>query len=56
MKGGWISFYLDIYHNKTCWYEFLETHIHSKKLTETDKEKRALANEIRASREHECGG
>lgn len=33
-----ISFYLDIYHNKTRWYEFLEIRISKTKLTADDKE------------------
>lgn len=52
IKGGQISFYLDIYHNKARWYEFLDIHINSRKLSEEDKEKRQLASEIRANREH----
>lgn len=53
MRDGRISLYLDIYHNKTRWYEFLEIHINCKKPTEDDKEKKKLANEIRAKRENE---
>ena len=48
-----ISFYLDIYHNKTRWYEFLEIHIHKNRPNHDDKEKKRLAQEIRAKREHE---
>lgn len=53
IAGGMVSFYLDIYHNKARWYEFLEIHINSKKPSAEDKDKRRLANEIRAKREHE---
>lgn len=53
MKNGQVSFYLDIYHNKTRWYEFLDIHIPKTKLTEKDKDQKRLANEIRAKREHE---
>jgi hypothetical protein len=53
IKGGLISFYLDIYHNQSRWYEFLDIHINSKKLTELDKEKKRLATEIRANRERD---
>ncbi|MBA2611183.1 MAG: site-specific integrase [Bacteroidetes bacterium] len=53
IKGGQISFYLDIYHNKARWYEFLDIHINSKKLNDDDKEKKRLASEIRTRREHE---
>lgn len=53
IAGGMVSFYLDIYHNKARWYEFLDIHINCKKLTAEDKDKRRLANEIRSKREHE---
>ncbi|MCX6312828.1 MAG: site-specific integrase [Bacteroidetes bacterium] len=48
-----VSFYLDIYHNKTRWYEFLEIRINKTKLNADDKEKKRLAQEIRSKREHE---
>lgn len=48
-----MSLYLDIYHNKTRWYEFLEIRINKNKPSNEDKEKRRLANEIRSKREHE---
>ena len=50
---GQVSFYLDIYHNKKRWYEFLEIHINKNRPSEQDKEKRRLAQEIRAKRENE---
>ena len=53
LKSGQISFYLDIYHNKTRWYEFLEIHIHKNRPSHDDKEKKRLAQEIRTKREHE---
>lgn len=53
MKNGQISFYLDIYHNKKRWYEFLEIHINKKKPNAEDKEKKRLATEIRVKRENE---
>ena len=53
LSNGQVSFYLDIYHNKTRWYEFLEIHINKNRLSNDDKEKKRLANEIRAKREHE---
>ena len=53
LKSGQISFYLDIYHEKRRWYEFLDIHIHKNKPCGDDKEKKRLANEIRAKREHE---
>jgi integrase len=53
IKGGKISFYLDIYHNKTRWYETLNIHINQKKLTDEDRDKKRLAQEIRAKRENE---
>jgi integrase len=53
ISGGKISFYLDIYHNKTRWYETLNIHINQKKLTDEDREKKRLAQEIRAKRENE---
>ena len=48
-----MSFYLDIYHNKKRWYEFLNIHINKNRPTPQDKEKRRLATEIRAQRENE---
>lgn len=53
LSNGQVSFYLDIYHNKKRWYEFLEIHINKKKPSPEDKEKKRLANEIRAKRESE---
>lgn len=53
MKNGQVSFYLDIYHNKARWYEFLEIHINKNRPSEDDKEKRKMAQEIRTKREHE---
>ncbi len=50
---GQVSFYLDIYHNKKRWYEFLDIHISKNRPSEQDKEKRRLAQEIRAKRENE---
>jgi integrase len=51
--NGQISFYLDIYHNKSRWYEFLEIHINKKNPTPEDKDKKRLAKEIRSKRENE---
>ena len=53
MKDGQISFYLDIYHQKKRWYEFLDIHVSKTKPTEADKEKKRMAVEIRARRENE---
>ena len=53
LSNGQISFYLDIYHNKTRWYEFLEIHIYKNRPSHDDKEKKRLAEEIRIKREHE---
>lgn len=53
LSSGQVSFYLDIYHNKTRWYEFLDIHIHKNRPNHDDKEKKRLAQEIRAKREHE---
>ena len=53
LSNGQISFYLDIYHNKTRWYEFLEIHIHKRRPSPEDKDKKRLAQEIRSKREHE---
>ena len=50
---GMVSFYLDIYHNKTRWYEFLNIKINASRPSEQDKEKRRLAIEIRSKRENE---
>lgn len=40
MKNGQISFYLDIYNNKSRWYEFLNIHIPKSRLDDNDKELR----------------
>lgn len=53
LSNGQISLYLDIYHNKRRWYEFLDIHIHKNRLSQEDKEKKILAKEIRANREHD---
>jgi integrase len=53
LSSGQVSFYLDIYHNKARWYEFLNIHINRKKPSNEDKDKRRLAREIRSQREHE---
>lgn len=53
LDKGYVSFYLDIYHNKTRWYEFLEIRINKNHPTEQDKEKKRLAQEIRSKRESE---
>jgi integrase len=53
LSSGQISFYLDIYHNKSRWYEFLDIHIHKNRPSNDDKEKKRLAQEIRTRREHE---
>ena len=48
MANGQVSFYLDIYHNKNRWYEFLDIHVNKSRPTAEDKDKRKLAQEIRA--------
>ncbi|HRE74304.1 MAG TPA: site-specific integrase [Flavobacteriales bacterium] len=53
LSQGQVSYYLDIYHNKTRWYEFLEIKINKNRPSAQDKEKKRLANEIRAQRENE---
>ena len=53
LSSGQVSFYLDIYHNKSRWYEFLEIHINKSRPSNEDKEKKRLAQEIRSKREHE---
>ncbi len=53
LSNGQVSFYLDIYHNKTRWYEFLEIHVQKNRPNHDDKEKKRLAQEIRSRREHE---
>src|SRR3972149_1940252 len=53
LGGGQVSYYLDIYHNKTRWYEFLEIRTNKNHPTAQDKEKKRLAQEIRAKRENE---
>lgn len=53
LGAGQVSFYLDIYHSKRRWYEFLEIHVNKRHPSPQDKEKRRLAQEIRAKRENE---
>lgn len=53
LSTGQVSFYLDIYHNRKRWYEFLNIHINKKKSSADDKHKRQLANEARIARENE---
>ena len=53
LTNGLVSFYLDIYHNKKRWYEFLLIKVNRKKPSNEDKEKRRLVLEIRSKREHE---
>ena len=53
LSDGRVSFYLDIYHNRKRYYEFLNIYASRKKPTEEDREKKRLAGEIRARREHE---
>src|ERR1051326_1017704 len=51
--NGKVSYYLDIYHCKKRWYEFIGIHINKSHPTAEDKEKRRLALEIRIKRENE---
>ncbi|MBI4945267.1 MAG: site-specific integrase [Bacteroidetes bacterium] len=53
LGGGQVSYYLDIYHNKARWYEFLEIRINKAHPTAQDKEKKRLVQEIRIKRENE---
>jgi integrase len=53
LGNGQVSLYLDIYHNKHRWYEFLDIHISKSKLSAEDKEKKQLAQQIKIKRENE---
>ena len=53
LGSGKISYYLDIYHNKTRWYEFLKITVNKTHPSPNDKEKKRLAQEIRSKRENE---
>ena len=53
LSNGQVSYYLDIYHNKTRWYEFLDIRINGSRPTSEDKDKKLLAQQIRSKREHE---
>ena len=53
LGGGQVSYYLDIYHDKRRWYEFLEIRINKAHPTPQDKEKKRLVQEIRIKRENE---
>lgn len=53
IAGGKVSLYLDIYHHGHRTTEFLKIYVSAKRPTQEDKEKRQLAEKIRAKREHE---
>jgi hypothetical protein len=53
LSNGQVSLYLDIYHNKKRWYEFLEIYVNRTKPTAEDSEKYKSAQDIRAKREHD---
>src|SRR5436190_23692957 len=53
LGNGQVSLYLDIYHNKHRWYEFLDIHISKSKPRAEDKEKKQLAQQIKIKRENE---
>ncbi|HEY9007333.1 MAG TPA: site-specific integrase [Ohtaekwangia sp.] len=53
LNNGQVSLYLDIYHCKRRWYEFLDIHLNRKKPLPEDSDKYKNALEIRAKREHE---
>lgn len=53
LGNGQVSFYLDIYHNKHRWYEFLDIHVNRNKPTPEDKEKKLYAQQIKIKRENE---
>ncbi len=52
LKGGKVSYYLDIYFNKRRFYEFLNIKVNQKSIA-NEKQLLDLAKEIRAKREHE---
>lgn len=53
LGNGQVSFYLDIYHNKKRWYEFLDIHAAKTRPSAADQEKKRLAIEIKIRRENE---
>ncbi len=53
LKNGMVSYYLDIYHLKSRWYEFLDIKINKKRPDEEDRKLKELAFEIRTKREFE---
>lgn len=54
LKDGGISLYLDITHNNTRTYKFLDIHLsNNRKGSAEDKEKRVLAERLRAQKEYE---
>lgn len=53
LGNGQVSFYLDIYHNKHRWYEFLDIHINRNRPSTQDKEKKLFAQQIKIKRENE---
>ena len=52
-KGTQYSYHLDINHNGERWPEFLEIHINRYNQTDVDREKKKIAEQIRAKREKE---
>ncbi len=53
LANGRVSFYLDIYHNRNRWYEFLKIYVNKEKPAVEDQEKRRLVKEICARREYQ---
>jgi integrase len=53
LGNGQVSFYLDIYHNKYRWYEFLDIRINKSRPSAQDKEKKLYAQQIKIKRENE---
>ena len=46
LSNGQVSLYLDIYHNKSRWYEFLDIKVQKNRPSQNDQEKKRLAQEI----------
>jgi len=46
LGNGQVSFYLDIYHNKNRWYEFLDIRINKARPTLQDREKKRQAQQF----------
>ncbi|HEU4716214.1 MAG TPA: phage integrase SAM-like domain-containing protein, partial [Bacteroidia bacterium] len=53
LKGGGVSYYLDINHEGRRWYEFLEIRVKGNRRDPENVEKKKLADKARSAREYQ---